>query len=194
MTTVFDKFGQQGRLVNEDRIARHEADTASIALPDGREVRVPAQWLESHAGDYYVPVRLDEIADAQASGAEITQRTIPLVEETLDVQPRKTERVVRVRTVTREHDEIIEQPLLREQAEIKRVRLNRPVPGPVSARQEGDTLIIPLVEEEIVWEKRLVVREEIHVRKRRTQEQNTARVRLRREDVVVERAPERKDK
>jgi stress response protein YsnF len=54
-------------------------------------------------------------------------------------------------------------------------------------REEGDTLIIPVVEEELIVQKRFVLKEEIHVRRRRTKERVTKSITLAREHAVVER-------
>jgi len=54
-------------------------------------------------------------------------------------------------------------------------------------RNDGDTTIIPVVEERLVVEKRLFLREEIHVHRRRVVTQFRQNVTLRSQDVVVER-------
>ncbi|EJF10623.1 hypothetical protein O71_07896 [Pontibacter sp. BAB1700] len=48
-------------------------------------------------------------------------------------------------------------------------------------------MIIPVLKEVLVVEKRLLVVEEIHVTKRRTEEHDTQHVELRREEIRVER-------
>ncbi len=53
-------------------------------------------------------------------------------------------------------------------------------------RQEGDTLIVPVVEEEIVVTKRLVVREELHVTKRRLSRQREVTGQVRKEHLDVQ--------
>jgi stress response protein YsnF len=57
----------------------------------------------------------------------------------------------------------------------------------VPVRTEGDVTIIPVLEETVVVEKRLLLREEVHVRLKTHEEHQPQRVRLRSEDVVVER-------
>jgi stress response protein YsnF len=56
-----------------------------------------------------------------------------------------------------------------------------------SARQEGDTLIIPVLEEVLVVEKRVRIKEEIHVTRTAREEPYRATVALRSEQVAVER-------
>ena len=57
-------------------------------------------------------------------------------------------------------------------------------------RHEGDVTIIPLIEEVLVVEKRLLLREEIRVSRRKTTVNNPQVYTLRREDVQVERDDE----
>ncbi len=115
-------------------------------------------------------------------------RVIPVIEETLDVQKRQVETGgVRIIKVVHEREEVVNVPRVREEVTVERVTLNRLVDTPVSMRQEGDTLIIPLLEEVVVMEKRLMVKEELRITKRRIEEQASQQVTLRREEVVVER-------
>jgi uncharacterized protein (TIGR02271 family) len=115
-------------------------------------------------------------------------RVIPVIEETLDVQKLQVETGgVRIIKVVHEREEVVNVPRVREEVTVERVTLNRLVDTPVSMRQEGDTLIIPLLEEVIVMEKRLMVKEELRITKHRIEEQASQQVTLRREEVVVER-------
>ena len=54
---------------------------------------------------------------------------------------------VRVHKTVQEHDEIIDQPLLEEKAEIRRVVKNEIVEGPLPVRHSEDTTVIPVVKE-----------------------------------------------
>ena len=58
-------------------------------------------------------------------------------------------------------------PLFREDCEVERVQVKRILDQPAEIRQDGDTLIIPLMEEVLVVEKRLMLREELHIKWRR---------------------------
>jgi uncharacterized protein (TIGR02271 family) len=113
---------------------------------------------------------------------------IPLVEEELSVSKRQREkgRVV-VQTIPRERQELVEQELERVDVEIERIPVDRVVETPPRIREEGDTLVIPVVEEVVVVEKRLVLREEIRVHRRRSVEQFQQPVTLRSEEVRIDR-------
>jgi uncharacterized protein (TIGR02271 family) len=115
-------------------------------------------------------------------------RTIPIVEEVLDVQRHRVETgKVRITKVVHERKEEVNTSRVREEVTIERIPLNRLVDAPISIRQEGDTLIIPVLEEVVVIEKRLRVTEELRITKRRIEEPTSQQVMLRREEVIVER-------
>lgn len=74
----------------------------------------------------------------------------------------------------------------RDDIAVERITLNRDVDAVPAPRQEGETLVIPVVEEVLVTEKRLVLREEIRVTRRQVTESVPVRETLRREVVEVE--------
>jgi uncharacterized protein (TIGR02271 family) len=74
----------------------------------------------------------------------------------------------------------------RDDIAVDRVAVNRQVDAVPAPRQEGDTLVIPVVEEVLVTEKRLMLREEIRVTRRQVTESVPVRDTLRREVVEIE--------
>jgi len=114
--------------------------------------------------------------------------SVPVIEEELEVGKRRVEgERVSVRTVPRERTEVVEQPLESMEVEIERIAIDREIDTAPDIRNDGDTTIIPVVEERLVVEKRLFLREEIHVHRRRVVTQFRQNVTLRSQDVVVER-------
>jgi stress response protein YsnF len=93
---------------------------------------------------------------------------------------------VRVHKIVREHDQEIAESLLHEEVDVRTVPVNRFVDGPVDIRVEGDTTVIPILEEVLVVEKRLRLREELHIRKQRHESREPRHIRLRTEEAVVE--------
>ena len=121
---------------------------------------------------------------------DIRDTVIPLHEEDLSVSKRQvvTGRV-RVETVTREHEQLVDELLARERVEVERVAIGKPIEAVPAVRQDGDTTIIPVVEEVLAVERRLVLKEEIHIHYVRTTERHQEHVTLRRQEAVVTRLP-----
>ena len=114
--------------------------------------------------------------------------TVPVLEEEVAVEKRSrvTERV-RIRSVVDEIPDVARAALDEERVEVTRVPIGREVTERPVVREEGDVLVIPLVEEVLVVEKKLVLREELHVRRLVTTETVEVPVTRRRERGVVER-------
>jgi len=74
------------------------------------------------------------------------------------------------------------EPLFREDCEIERIAVRKLLDRPAETRQEGDTLIVPLMEEVWVVEKRLLLREELHITRRKNQIADSHTRAVRRED------------
>jgi uncharacterized protein (TIGR02271 family) len=119
---------------------------------------------------------------------QIENVSVPVIEEELEVGKRRVEGDrVSVRTIPRERTEVVEQPLESMEVEVERIAIDREIDTAPEIRNDGDTMIIPIVEERLVVEKRLFLREEVHVRRRRVVTQFRQNVTLRSQEVVVER-------
>jgi uncharacterized protein (TIGR02271 family) len=113
---------------------------------------------------------------------------VPVIEEELEAAHRKVKTgAVRVRKTVEHVLKNVEMPVVRDAIRVTRVPVNRRVEAMPSMREEGDILIVPVVEEELVVEKRLVLKEEIHIQRRRVQERVARQVNVGREHAVVER-------
>ena len=119
---------------------------------------------------------------------DMTREQLPVVEETVAVERVRTVTgIVRARTETHEDTVTVDEPLLVEQVIIERVPMDRWIDHPVAVREEGDTTIIPVVEEVVVVEKRLKLVEEVRVTKQKTTKNEPQTLTLRRQEAVVER-------
>ncbi len=113
---------------------------------------------------------------------------IPLVEEELRVDKRTTTTgKVRVRTVVDTVEEVARADLEEERVEVTRVPVGREVQAAPAVRKEGDVTIVPVLEEVLVVETRLVLKEELHIRRHLARENVEVPVTLRKERAVVER-------
>ena len=117
------------------------------------------------------------------------EQSIPLHEEVVDVAKRTVERRARLDKRVSARTETIETTLRRQQPIIERVTINRAVAEPPPVREEGDTLVIPVLEEVAVVERRLMLREEIRIRRREIVEPFRQDVTLRTEEVQLEASP-----
>jgi stress response protein YsnF len=119
------------------------------------------------------------------------EMVIPLAEESVLVSKREVETgQVRVALST-DIDTVIAREMLRGcRIEVERVPVNRALPDGEPApqsRQEGDILVIPVVEERAVVVKRLVITEEVRLRFVTTETPFEEEVSVRRQRATVER-------
>jgi uncharacterized protein (TIGR02271 family) len=112
---------------------------------------------------------------------------LPVVEERLEVSKRPVEvGELLVHKSVEEYEDTANLDLTRDHVEIERVAVNRPLEEPAQTRQEGDWLIIPVMQEVLVVQKQLMLTEEIRIRKRQITEPKEVRETLRREHVELE--------
>jgi len=113
---------------------------------------------------------------------------IPVIEEELVVDKRKVPiGSVEVRKHLLERTETVDMPLLKEEVDVRRVPINREIDHIPPTREEGDVIIIPVVEEEIVISKRLVLKEEVHLTRHRSVRRMSKDVIVHREEAEVTR-------
>jgi len=113
-----------------------------------------------------------------------------VVEEELRVGKRKTTSgKVRIETVVDTIEEVAKATLEEEHLEVTRIAIGREVGSVPSTRHEGDVLVIPVIEEILVVEKRLMLKEELRISRRKTQENVEVPITLRKERAVIEHTP-----
>jgi stress response protein YsnF len=92
-----------------------------------------------------------------------------------------------VRTVTDTVEELAHAAVQREDVEVTREPIDKVVETAPEIRTEGDVTIVPELEEVLVVEKRLVLKEELHIRRRVEHETVEVPVTLRKQRAIVER-------
>jgi stress response protein YsnF len=113
---------------------------------------------------------------------------VPVLREEVEISKRivDTGRGVRVsKRVTEESAEIREN-LWHEEVDVRRVAVDRVVAEAPPSRYEGDVLIVPVLEEILVIEKRFRIKEELHITRVRKEQEYRETVPLRVEDVHIE--------
>jgi uncharacterized protein (TIGR02271 family) len=188
-TIVTDAKGIRG-VVDPQQVASG-SERVTILLQTGQEVRVrAADLVQRDNGTYYIPHSLSDVdTDPIDSDAEV-EAVIPVIEEAVNVDKQWVETGrVRITRRSREEEQVINAVALHEEVDVQRVPINQPISGPVDARYEGDTLVIPVVEEVVVVEKRLVLKEELRVTRRRVETPVEQPVTVRKDEVIVEHLP-----
>lgn len=205
---VIDENGLQGVVADGQPLPPSVDSRLLVRFENGQEVFVPTRMLIRHQdGRYYLPINIEALlAEQESSGhthlpsdgtEQLTQEVtgeqtvvMPVVEETVRVQTRVRETgAVEIRKSVHERTEVVDLPIHAEEVEVQRVAINRFVEAPVPVRHDGDTMIISLLEEVLVVEKRLMLREEVHVKTVRKELHNPQEVLLRTEEVEVVRKP-----
>ncbi len=115
---------------------------------------------------------------------------LPVIAEELRVEKQTVEtgRVVLHKTVHVD-TQIVDIPLRVEQVQVQRVAVNRYVEEAPAVRYEGDLMIVPVLREELVVTKRLLLVEELHVHTQALTTHEPQTVELRREEIHYERVP-----
>jgi stress response protein YsnF len=127
-------------------------------------------------------------SDVTEPPGSVEEQVIPVLAEQISVERRcvETGRVLATVT-THSHERIIKEDLVRDTVEVERVLIGRTVESVPPVREEGDATIIPVVEEVLVIERRLILKEEVRLRRVRIRETHAATVVTRSQDVVVTR-------
>jgi len=182
--------GLLGTVVDHDGPAPEGPDaTLDVLFEDGRRLRIPSRLLSLQRDGSYV------LAGSIAEAGRLTSAVdrgevvvVPVVAEEAEIGKRQVETGrVRVRKTVRSAAKVVEEPVFREEVHVERIAINRVLDAPIGPRQEGDTLIVPLLEEVLVVEKRLILKEEVRITRRRVEHRTSQTVTLRTEEATIER-------
>lgn len=136
------------------------------------------------------PIQDEGILPSSPPTSLDTARVVPVIEESLVVNKRVVDqggyRIVKSVDV---REEVVDEPLVAHTVDVERRVIGRLLPSmevPAS-RQEGDTWIVSVVEEVLVTEKRLMLKEELHIRRTESVTHHSQTFSLRSENVAIER-------
>ena len=188
---VRSKDGVCGTVVPASLPVPSDASQVLVQFESGRRMLVPSDMLRPQAdGSYVLPLTLAELERVGSTEAPHHEDTlvVPVLTEELAVQKRVVETgKVRITKVVHEREAVVDEPLIYEQVEIERVPIQRVVDAPIPVRYEQDTVIVSILEEVLVVEKRFMLKEELHIRTRRVETHQPQQVTLRCEEVRIER-------
>jgi uncharacterized protein (TIGR02271 family) len=133
--------------------------------------------------------KLSLAADSERSSPNpVDDPKLALFAEELEVRKETVETGrLRVSKQTRTREAFVDESLLSERADVETVPIGRQIFEMPKVRQEGDTTIIPIVEEVLHTERRLILKEEVRITRRRKTEQFQDRVTLRYQEAVITR-------
>lgn len=170
------------------------ADVSLERLPlyfsNGDVVVVQRTMIAQHGDEYRFTMPYSRLTRSNIRAGE--QIVIPVVQEEAQISKREYKRAtVRIQKSTRREKVIIDEPARVERVEVQRVPVNQMVTVPPEVRYEGDTMIIPVVQEVVVVEKRLMLVEEIRVTKTQVTVSQPQEIELSRDQIEVERIDHR---
>lgn len=159
---VFDATGQIGRVLTTARFLDDRAEK-TVLLENGNELKVPASALEVRKdGSFFLKDSANFFPTSQPQALE------------RNVQPAAPDQVASNGNAALPWSESAAKPQIPAEAlfksgyDIQTVNIDKLLEGPAQERQEGDTLILPVVEEVWVVEKKLYLRQEIRITKRQS--------------------------
>ncbi|MDU2732669.1 MAG: DUF2382 domain-containing protein [Mixta calida] len=113
---------------------------------------------------------------------------IPLAEEQAEVTTtRVVDRRIRIHRSTTTAEKLLETELWHEEVEIKHIAKNETLEEGYypQVRQEGDVLIVPVIEEQVEIIRRHILKEEVHIHKLKKNEQFQQKVTLRSQEIEI---------
>lgn len=132
----------------------------------------------------------DELRPLDTREGRIAEDRLALVEERPVIERRVVDRGgIRIRTHTESREETLRVPLEDTAVEMERVPIERVVETMEAPREEGDVTIIPIYEERLIYETKLVLVEEVRIRRLTRRHEVEVPVTLRRQVADVERLP-----
>jgi uncharacterized protein (TIGR02271 family) len=116
------------------------------------------------------------------------EEAIPVVEETARIDKREVQTGrVKVHTLVETSEQMVREALSSQNVKVTRVPVDQPVSRVPVIRTENGITIVPVLEEILVVEKRLILREELHIKQEVSHETVEVPVSLRKQRAVVER-------
>ena len=151
------------------------------SIPDPHHVRLAVARDEARRQATSVP------SDALLASGDRREIRIPVHEERLIPGKRLVDLAeLRIHKRVEQVEERVTQPVTRDDLIVERTPVNRPVEAPIGPRYDGDWLVIPIMEEALVVERRLMLKEEVRIRKRQVTEEQEIREVVRHERVELE--------
>jgi len=158
-----------------------EEPYTELRMPNGQVIQIATSLLapSTHTA-----------TASELHSADNDNVVIPIIEEQLSVGKRVvTTGVVRLQKTVHEYQEALNESLLSTGYDVERIVKNTPVENTPDVRHEGNVTIYPVVEEQLILTKQLILKEEVHVTQRTVEHRDTQVVTLQREQISIQREP-----
>ena len=147
MFPVYDETGRIGSLLSPARFLDSRSEK-TIRLDSGQEITVPSAALKVQPDGSF-----------RLLGQANTRRSETTTPAPAAISPESPEVL--------EPDELRNAGFFQDEYDIEHVPVGRILDAPVTQRQEGETLVLPVVEEVLVYRRKLYLREEIRITRRK---------------------------
>ena len=125
---------------------------------------------------------------SQNSSSEKRDVVIPLYAEEVSIERRQIAGdTIRVTVRTNTTEQVVDEHTTHMRVEVERTPIGKPIDSVPPVRTEADTIVIPVVKEVIVVERKLVLKEEIRLRRVQTAERQQESIRVRQQHAIIER-------
>jgi uncharacterized protein (TIGR02271 family) len=186
---LIDADGERAEIVSIEQTG--SGPQAMIRTARGRDIALPMELLDlQDDGSYRVPLSFQALASDDRD-ASLHPHVIPVWHEELQIDKRTVEtgKGVRISKTVRHETRIVDEPLLQDELIIERVPVGTMLDAgeQPAARYEGDILVVPVLEEVLVVEKRMRLTEEVRIARRSREVRMPQEVVLRSEKVSIER-------
>lgn len=166
-------------------------DQLVLAFDDGTGLTIAEDALIHQSdGTYLIPLDQTMLTDTELETLDNHhQIVVPVIQEELHVNKQEVRKgVVRVTTRVDSREQVVDEPLLHEWVSVDRVPVNQLIEGDLpQVREENGVMVIPIIEEVLVIEKKVLLREEVHLTKRKATVRKPQTLVLRSQSVEVER-------
>jgi uncharacterized protein (TIGR02271 family) len=116
------------------------------------------------------------------------ETVVPIIAEEAEIHTRQREgTAVRIQRKATSREEMLRIPITHEEVDVQRIPIGASVDGPIEPWRDGDTLVIPIMEQVPVVHMQWMVREEIRVTRHTTRREHQEKVRLQRQEAVIDR-------
>lgn len=186
---IVDATGNEASVVALDHSGPETL--AWVGTEGGPQVLVPVSLLALQPdGTYRLPFSFNT-SHTQDNG----RMSFPVMREELHLGKRliDTGKGVRIHKTVSTREQVIDEPLLRDELEIEHIPVDTLVAETdvPRMRYEGDTLIVPVLEEVLVLQKQLRLKEEVRITRHKREVHAPQSVMVRSEQVTVEHFDER---